>query len=144
MGRMSHPVVATNRHRVETRLFIREPDPRILNRLALVVHSRSSIFNGLFTGLTSESKCWIGSRSSASTIAAEKPPWRVVARPAVDKALRKLSRNDRGHLLSALRRIPEGDIRRLTGAERLWRLRVGEWRAIFERDDGARIITVLD
>lgn len=43
----------------------------------------------------------------------------------------------------ALSALPAGDIRRLTGEERLWRLRVGGWRIIFERDDADRRIDVL-
>jgi len=35
------------------------------------------------------------------------------------------------------------DVKRLRGGERLWRLRVGEWRVIFGRSDGERVIDLL-
>jgi len=39
--------------------------------------------------------------------------------------------------------LPEGDVKRLRGPKRLWRLRVGEWRVIFDRRSGERVIDVL-
>jgi mRNA interferase RelE/StbE len=39
--------------------------------------------------------------------------------------------------------LPDGDVKRLRGRERLWRLRVGEWRVIFDRRSDERVIDVL-
>jgi mRNA interferase RelE/StbE len=36
-----------------------------------------------------------------------------------------------------------GDVRRLHGSGELWRLRVGDWRVRFHRDDSDRVISVL-
>ena len=42
----------------------------------------------------------------------------------------------------AIGNLPGGDVRRLQGVEKLWRLRVGDWRVIFGRDDQRRVIDV--
>lgn len=47
--------------------------------------------------------------------------------------LRRLGHKDRDRIRTALEGLPEGDVKRLRGPERLWRLRVGEWRVIFDR-----------
>jgi mRNA-degrading endonuclease RelE of RelBE toxin-antitoxin system len=39
--------------------------------------------------------------------------------------------------------VPRWDVKLLRGAERLWRLRVGEWRVIVDRRDDERVIDVL-
>jgi hypothetical protein len=51
-------------------------------------------------------------------------------RPAALKSLSRLGRTDRERILAALGRLPEGDVRRLVGTVGLYRLRVGDWRAI--------------
>ena len=32
---------------------------------------------------------------------------------------------------------------KLTGSQNVWRLRVGDWRVIYEIDDAARLVTIL-
>jgi mRNA interferase RelE/StbE len=59
------------------------------------------------------------------------------------KSLRRLGRRDRERISAAIGGLPEGDVKLLRGAERLWRLRVGEWRVIFDRRDAERVIDVL-
>ncbi|HEX6513045.1 MAG TPA: type II toxin-antitoxin system RelE/ParE family toxin [Chloroflexota bacterium] len=70
-------------------------------------------------------------------------PWRVEVRPPAHKSLRRLSRPDRERILDAIARLPEGDVLKLRGAEKLWRLRVGDWRVRFHRDDAAMLVVVL-
>jgi mRNA interferase RelE/StbE len=59
------------------------------------------------------------------------------------KSLRKLGRKDRERIRAAIGKLPDGDIRRLRGPERLWRLRVGEWRVIFDRRAKDQVIDIL-
>lgn len=59
------------------------------------------------------------------------------------KSLRRLARNDRERISAAIRRLPDGDVKRLRGPERLWRLRVGEWRVLFDRRSTDKVIDVL-
>lgn len=59
------------------------------------------------------------------------------------KSLRKLGRKDRERIRAAIEKLPDGDIKRLRGPERLWRLRVGEWRVIFDRRVADQTIDIL-
>jgi mRNA interferase RelE/StbE len=54
-----------------------------------------------------------------------------------------LGRKDRERISAAISRLPDGDIKRLRGPERLWRLRVGEWRVIFDRRVEDHVIDIL-
>jgi mRNA interferase RelE/StbE len=62
-------------------------------------------------------------------------------RPAA-KTLRKLPRNERERILTAIERLPAGDVRSLKGRPGEWRLRVGDWRAIIRLNQEDRIIVV--
>ena len=42
-----------------------------------------------------------------------------------------------------MRALPEGDVRPLKGKPGEWRLRVGDWRIRFHRDDAERVIDIL-
>lgn len=59
------------------------------------------------------------------------------------KTLRRLSRVDRERLAAATRALPDGDVRPLKGKPGEWRLRVGDWRLRFHRDDAERVIDIL-
>lgn len=44
--------------------------------------------------------------------------------------------------MDAIGRLPQGDVKRLHGHPYEWRLRVGDWRVRFRRDDTERIIYI--
>lgn len=44
--------------------------------------------------------------------------------------------------MAAIDRLPAGDTKRLVGSTDRWRLRVGDWRVRFIRDDAARVFVV--
>jgi len=58
---------------------------------------------------------------------------RIIA-PAATTTLRRLPRNERERIASAIKRLPAGDVRRLTGRHGEWRLRVGDWRLLLRLD----------
>ncbi|MFZ1154474.1 MAG: type II toxin-antitoxin system RelE/ParE family toxin [Solirubrobacteraceae bacterium] len=62
--------------------------------------------------------------------------------PAAAKAVRKLPRNERERILTAIERLPAGDVRSLKGRPGEWRLRVGDWRAILRLNQDDRVIVV--
>ncbi|MCA1681552.1 MAG: type II toxin-antitoxin system RelE/ParE family toxin [Actinobacteria bacterium] len=64
-------------------------------------------------------------------------------RPAAHKSLRRVDRRTRDRIRAAIGALPAGDVKRLRGERRLWRLRVGDWRVIFARRDSERVIDVL-
>lgn len=73
--------------------------------------------------------------------------WRVVVDDRARKDLRRIDRPTRERILSAITRLAEGaelvsDVRRLSGSGE-YRLRVGDWRVRFERDDRQRMIIVV-
>jgi mRNA interferase RelE/StbE len=65
--------------------------------------------------------------------------WRVTLSGPAQRDLRRLDRQGAARILAALDRLAtteQGDVKRLQGRDREWRLRVGGWRVIFtyERD----------
>ena len=74
------------------------------------------------------------------------PPLRVVLSNPAAHDLRRLDRQTAERVIAALSRLAEsdvGDVKKLKGQEDRWRLRVGDWRVIFTRDDSGREIIVL-
>jgi mRNA interferase RelE/StbE len=57
--------------------------------------------------------------------------------------MRRLDRPTPARLVTAIDGLPAGDVKRLRGKARLWRLRVGQWRVIFGRRDRDRVIDVI-
>ena len=72
--------------------------------------------------------------------------WRYEIAPTARRDLRRLDRPIRGRVLQALDRYVQdpkvGDVVKLTGTGH-YRLRVGDWRVRFARDDAVRTIVVL-
>lgn len=59
------------------------------------------------------------------------------------KQLSRLGRRDRERIQRAMDLLPQqGDVRRLTGLPNAWRLRVGEWRILWEPDAERRVVQV--
>ncbi len=73
--------------------------------------------------------------------------WRVELTPAARRDLRRLDPQIRRRVIDALDGLsaqsPRGDIRRLTGIEAEWRLRVGDWRVRFTREQTTNTVHVL-
>jgi mRNA interferase RelE/StbE len=73
--------------------------------------------------------------------------WRVELTPAARRDLRRLDPQVRRRVLDALDGLsaqpPRGNIRRLTGIEAEWRLRVGDWRVRFTREQTTHTVYVL-
>ncbi|MDP2726001.1 MAG: type II toxin-antitoxin system RelE/ParE family toxin [Dehalococcoidia bacterium] len=72
--------------------------------------------------------------------------WRVAWTEAALRDLRKLDKTVVARVIQAVERLAEkehGNVRRLHGLEREWRLRVGEWRVRFTYEDQAGELVVL-
>ena len=64
--------------------------------------------------------------------------------PRAMQTLRQALRGPtRARTSAHIARLPDGDVRRLRGVERMWRLSVGDWRVLFTIDAGRRAIDVL-
>ncbi|KEQ13953.1 hypothetical protein GZ78_25215 [Endozoicomonas numazuensis] len=59
------------------------------------------------------------------------------------KALRKIPEPHRSRVQKAINELPEGDIKKLTG-EPGYRLRVGNWRIIYDIEHDQLIIEVIN
>ena len=75
------------------------------------------------------------------------PHWRVVIDDRARKDLRRIDPPTRQRILSAIARLAQGaeltgDVKRLRGSHE-YRLRVGDWRVRFEREDRRLVITVV-
>jgi mRNA interferase RelE/StbE len=73
--------------------------------------------------------------------------WRVELTRAAQRDLRRLDPRVRRRVIDALVGLraqpPHGDIRRLTGSGEEWRLRVGDWRVRFTREQATHTVYVL-
>lgn len=73
--------------------------------------------------------------------------YEVILRPAAQRDLRKISEPSYGRIIAALnslkkQRRPAG-VRKLAGQENEWRLRVGDYRILYEINDDVRIVRVF-
>ncbi len=75
------------------------------------------------------------------------PHWHVVIDGRARKDLRRIDPPTRQRILRAIARLAKGaeltgDVKRLQGSHE-YRLRVGDWRVRFEREDQKLIITIV-
>jgi mRNA interferase RelE/StbE len=72
--------------------------------------------------------------------------WSYVLADPARRDLRRSDQTVRNRILAALDRFVDsgvGDVRKLAGREAEWRLRVGDYRVLFERDAERHVIVVL-
>lgn len=71
--------------------------------------------------------------------------YKIDIKRKAEKFIRKLPRQDKERVLGAIARLPEGeDIKKLQGHEGLMRLRVGDYRIIYQVDNGRLVVLVVD
>jgi mRNA interferase RelE/StbE len=73
--------------------------------------------------------------------------WRVDVSPTARRAIDGLDGQLRRRVLAALFRLesdprPPGAVK-LVGEERTWRVRVGDWRVLYEIHDGVLVVLVV-
>ena len=73
--------------------------------------------------------------------------YELIIKPSAERALDRIPRPDRRRLLDALQALrenprPVGAIK-LAGQERMYRLRVGAFRAVYEIEDDKLLVLVL-
>lgn len=75
--------------------------------------------------------------------------WRVIWEKSAADELERLGRGNPslarrvGRAVTRLAETGQGNVKRLQGYEREWRLRVGDWRVRFERNSATQTITIL-
>lgn len=60
------------------------------------------------------------------------------------KYLKKLDRNTQIRILNAINQLPCGDVKKLQGNSGDYRLRVGNYRIVFSKEDEKLIIVVIE
>ena len=72
--------------------------------------------------------------------------WRYIFTPQARRDMRRLDQVVIQRIFDALDSYVaerRGNVRKLTGRENEWRIRVGDWRILFRRDLAARTVVVL-
>ena len=59
------------------------------------------------------------------------------------KYLKKLDRNTQVRIINAINQLPFGDVKKLQGSIADYRLRVGNYRIVFSKDDENILICVI-
>ena len=60
------------------------------------------------------------------------------------KYLEKLSKNMSLRLVTAINKLPDGDVKKLRGFNSLYRLRVGDLRVTFTQDNGQIVVEEIN
>ena len=66
----------------------------------------------------------------------------IMSKPAI-KAISKMDTITKKRIKNAIEKIPDGDIKKLTGYTKTYRLRVGDWRVLFNMTEYIEILNVL-
>ncbi len=66
----------------------------------------------------------------------------ICSKPAI-KAISKIDTVTKKRIKKAIEKIPIGDIKKLTGYTKTYRLRVGDWRILFNLTEYIEIINIL-
>ena len=59
---------------------------------------------------------------------------------AAAKTINGMDRPTKQRIRNAVERLPDGDVKPLSGSVRLYRLRVGDWRIVFSYPDGNTVL----
>ena len=60
------------------------------------------------------------------------------------KYLKKLDRNTQLRIIKSINQLPSGDVKKLQGKAEDYRLRVGKYRIIFNKDEKDLVINIIE
>lgn len=61
-----------------------------------------------------------------------------------EKFIKKQDKETQRRIIKSIIELPEGDVKKLEGMDEIYRLRVGDFRVLFEKNDKELIIIVID
>lgn len=64
------------------------------------------------------------------------------SKPAI-KAISRMDVSAKQRIKAAIEKLPVGDVKKLTGYSCAYRLRVGDWRILFDMKEDIRITNIL-
>lgn len=70
--------------------------------------------------------------------------YKILYNKKVKKFIEKQSKEQRVRIYQAINKLPNGDVKRMQSKKELYRLRVGEYRFIYEIIHDEIIISVID
>jgi mRNA interferase RelE/StbE len=75
------------------------------------------------------------------------PAYAIIVKPSADRALQRLPKAVQWRIVAALKQLaaeprPPG-VKKLAGAENLWRLRAGDYRIVYEIHEAQVVVLVL-
>ena len=69
----------------------------------------------------------------------------IVLKRRAKKIIDRLPRNEKVRIVSAIEKLPEGDdIKQLQGYDRIYRLRVGDYRILYTVNHAELIVIIID
>ena len=73
--------------------------------------------------------------------------WSIAYTRRADKDLQNIDKAERDEIITSIKLLtkepPQGDFKKLTALKGKWRLRVGYWRVIYERDKDHKTYVIL-
>ena len=70
--------------------------------------------------------------------------YRIELKKKAQKFISSQPRNQQERLLTAIYKLPDGDVKALSGFKDVYRLRVGDYRVIYELHNDILLITVVN
>jgi len=70
--------------------------------------------------------------------------WRICVTAAAEKISKRLAQDSQARLRDAIDSLPAGDVKKLKGRRKEFRLRVGDFRVVFTVDFKATEIVILE
>lgn len=70
--------------------------------------------------------------------------YKVIITKQVEKFIRKQDKPTQVRIIKAVNELPDGDVKKLKGYEYFFRIRVGDIRIIFEKEDEEYKIILID
>lgn len=70
--------------------------------------------------------------------------YNIVLTKKAEKFIEKQDKDTQKRIIKAISELPEGDVKKLKGMDEIYRLRVGDFRILFEKNDKEVTIIVID
>lgn len=70
--------------------------------------------------------------------------YNIVLAKKAEKFIKKQDKDTQKRIIKAISELPEGDMKKLKGMDEIYRLRVGDFRILFEKNNKEVTIIVID
>lgn len=70
--------------------------------------------------------------------------YRLIITKKAEKFIKKQDKDTQKRIIKAILELPKGDIKKLKGIDEIYRLRIGDFRVLFEKNDEELVIIIVD